>query len=195
MTRRRTSASFLTVVLHTISRTFMQLMDAEGLPQEDHVQPSPTKSLPPLSALSLRLCTCAPLTWTVVVGAVPKTIMQLMNVEGLTRENVASHLQKYRLYLRQRFQNEGVAAPSSSDPTFAAGPEPSRAGPSVGPSPGASGEGGGSGDRVARVKGHGMGEYLAVYIEAAECIAVFWSGVQGGGSTENTARVGMAAVS
>lgn len=29
--------------------------------------------------------------------AVPKTIMQIMNVEGLTRENVASHLQKYRL--------------------------------------------------------------------------------------------------
>ncbi|KAJ0799332.1 putative transcription factor MYB-HB-like family [Helianthus annuus] len=33
-----------------------------------------------------------------VKNAVPKTIMQLMNVEGLTRENVASHLQKYRLY-------------------------------------------------------------------------------------------------
>lgn len=30
-------------------------------------------------------------------AAVPKTIMQMMNVEGLTRENVASHLQKYRL--------------------------------------------------------------------------------------------------
>ncbi|KAM0067289.1 putative transcription factor MYB-HB-like family [Helianthus debilis subsp. tardiflorus] len=30
-----------------------------------------------------------------VKNAVPKTIMQLMNVEGLTRENVASHLQKY----------------------------------------------------------------------------------------------------
>jgi SHAQKYF class myb-like DNA-binding protein len=28
--------------------------------------------------------------------AVPKTILQLMNVEGMTRENVASHLQKYR---------------------------------------------------------------------------------------------------
>ena len=34
-------------------------------------------------------------------NAVPKTIMQLMNVEGLTRENVASHLQKYRLYLKR----------------------------------------------------------------------------------------------
>ena len=27
--------------------------------------------------------------------------MQLMSVEGLTRENVASHLQKYRLQLRR----------------------------------------------------------------------------------------------
>jgi len=34
-------------------------------------------------------------------NAVPKTIMQLMNVEGLTRENVASHLQKYRLHLKR----------------------------------------------------------------------------------------------
>ncbi|KAK9139258.1 hypothetical protein Scep_008939 [Stephania cephalantha] len=37
--------------------------------------------------------------------AVPKKIlelMELMNVSGLTRENVASHLQKYRLYLKRR---------------------------------------------------------------------------------------------
>ncbi|XP_022148484.1 transcription factor PCL1 [Momordica charantia] len=33
--------------------------------------------------------------------AAPKAIMQLMNVEGLTRENVASHLQKYRLFLKR----------------------------------------------------------------------------------------------
>ncbi|KAK9700097.1 hypothetical protein RND81_08G217000 [Saponaria officinalis] len=33
--------------------------------------------------------------------AVPKTIMEMMNVEGLTRENVASHLQKYRIYLKR----------------------------------------------------------------------------------------------
>ncbi|KAL1553757.1 two-component response regulator ARR12-like [Salvia divinorum] len=33
--------------------------------------------------------------------AVPKKILETMNVEGLTRENVASHLQKYRLYLKK----------------------------------------------------------------------------------------------
>ncbi|XP_038720389.1 two-component response regulator ARR2-like isoform X2 [Tripterygium wilfordii] len=33
--------------------------------------------------------------------AVPKKILELMHVPGLTRENVASHLQKYRLYLRR----------------------------------------------------------------------------------------------
>ncbi|GFY80762.1 response regulator 12 [Actinidia rufa] len=35
------------------------------------------------------------------VKAVPKRILDLMNVEGISRENVASHLQKYRLYLKR----------------------------------------------------------------------------------------------
>ncbi|KAL8254731.1 hypothetical protein R6Q59_032952 [Mikania micrantha] len=50
-----------------------------------------------------------------VKKAVPKTIMQLMNVEGLTRENVASHLQKYRLYVKRM---QGFEGPSPSDHLF-----------------------------------------------------------------------------
>ncbi|XP_022141124.1 two-component response regulator ARR14-like [Momordica charantia] len=33
--------------------------------------------------------------------AVPKKILEFMNVPGLTRENVASHLQKYRIFLKR----------------------------------------------------------------------------------------------
>uniref|UniRef100_A0A8R7PX29 HTH myb-type domain-containing protein n=1 Tax=Triticum urartu TaxID=4572 RepID=A0A8R7PX29_TRIUA len=49
-------------------------------------------------------------------GAVPKAIVRLMNVDGLTRENVASHLQKYRLYLKR--SSPGAAAPSPPPPPF-----------------------------------------------------------------------------
>ncbi|XP_024525426.1 two-component response regulator ARR1 [Selaginella moellendorffii] len=58
-----------------------------------------------------------------IKNAVPKTIMQLMNVEGLTRENVASHLQKYRLYLK-RMQGLSSEGPSASDHLFASTPVP-----------------------------------------------------------------------
>ncbi|KAM7496513.1 hypothetical protein LguiA_020927 [Lonicera macranthoides] len=58
-----------------------------------------------------------------IKNAVPKTIMQLMNVEGLTRENVASHLQKYRLYLK-RMEGCSDEAPSASDHLFASTPVP-----------------------------------------------------------------------
>lgn len=33
--------------------------------------------------------------------AVPKSILGLMEVDGMTRENIASHLQKYRLFLKK----------------------------------------------------------------------------------------------
>ncbi|XP_026664126.1 transcription factor PCL1-like [Phoenix dactylifera] len=58
-----------------------------------------------------------------IKNAVPKTIMQLMNVEGLTRENVASHLQKYRLYLK-RMQGLPDDGPSSSDHLSVSKPVP-----------------------------------------------------------------------
>ncbi|KAI3772299.1 hypothetical protein L6452_03481 [Arctium lappa] len=58
-----------------------------------------------------------------VKNAVPKTIMQLMNVEGLTRENVASHLQKYRLYVK-RMQGLSDEDSSPSDHLFGSTPVP-----------------------------------------------------------------------
>ncbi|GAB4824441.1 PHO85 cyclin-1 [Ancistrocladus abbreviatus] len=56
-----------------------------------------------------------------IKNAVPKTIMQLMNVEGLTRENVASHLQKYRLYLKRMrgLPSEGGSSSAAADQLFA----------------------------------------------------------------------------
>ncbi|KAK9189831.1 hypothetical protein WN943_018430 [Citrus x changshan-huyou] len=42
--------------------------------------------------------------------AVPKKILDLMNVEGLTRENVASHLQKFRLSLKRLLSNKTLEA-------------------------------------------------------------------------------------
>ncbi|KAK7283117.1 hypothetical protein RIF29_12414 [Crotalaria pallida] len=55
--------------------------------------------------------------------AVPKKILDMMNVEKLTRENVASHLQKYRLYLKRiscvaNQQANMVAALGSTDPSY-----------------------------------------------------------------------------
>ncbi|XP_009773788.1 transcription factor MYBC1-like [Nicotiana tabacum] len=72
-----------------------------------------------------------------IKNAVPKTIMQLMSVDGLTRENVASHLQKYRLYLKrmQGLSNggsggnsgqslSGAGVDSAMDNLFASSPVP-----------------------------------------------------------------------
>ncbi|KAF8775342.1 hypothetical protein HU200_004753 [Digitaria exilis] len=51
-------------------------------------------------------------------GAVPKAIVRFMNVEGLTRENVASHLQKYRIYLK-RTRNTSMPRRLLAPPTGA----------------------------------------------------------------------------
>ncbi|KAG6549237.1 hypothetical protein Mapa_009223 [Marchantia paleacea] len=44
--------------------------------------------------------------------AVPKRILEIMNVQGLSRENVASHLQKYRQYMKRL---SGVNTPGHLD--------------------------------------------------------------------------------
>lgn len=43
-----------------------------------------------------------------VDSAVPKAILDLMQVDGLTRENVASHLQKHRIQLKKREHEHAV---------------------------------------------------------------------------------------
>ncbi|XP_052186466.1 transcription factor PCL1-like [Diospyros lotus] len=53
-------------------------------------------------------------------NAVPKKIMHLMNVEGLTRQNVAGHLQKYRLYMKRQGLSNDSSSPS--DHIFASTP-------------------------------------------------------------------------
>eukprot|EP00798_Chlamydomonas_sp_ICE-L_P013534 gene13534-19404_t len=50
-----------------------------------------------------------------VNNAAPKYIMKLMNVNGLKRENVASHLQKYRQYLKRV---AGVSAKDTVSPAL-----------------------------------------------------------------------------
>ncbi|KAJ0236669.1 Signal transduction response regulator [Hirschfeldia incana] len=58
------------------------------------------------------------------VDTVPKKILEMMNVPGLTRENVASHLQKYRIYLRrlggvsQHQGNMNHSFMTGQDPSF-----------------------------------------------------------------------------
>lgn len=63
-----------------------------------------------------------------IKNAVPKTIMQLMSVDGLTRENVASHLQKYRLYLKRMQQgslsSHASTGDTATDHLFASSPVP-----------------------------------------------------------------------
>ncbi|XP_010673075.2 transcription factor MYBC1 [Beta vulgaris subsp. vulgaris] len=107
-----------------------------------------------------------------IKNAVPKTIMQLMSVDGLTRENVASHLQKYRLYLKrmQGLNNggggggsggggvvSGSGGDSATDHLFASSPVPAHFLHQGGGGPGGGGGGGGSG-------GRGNSEHFMPYV-------------------------------
>jgi len=46
--------------------------------------------------------------------ALPKAIMKDMDVGGLTRENVASHLQKHRMRLKREGSDEAGASPHAA---------------------------------------------------------------------------------
>jgi len=55
------------------------------------------------------------------VQAIPKRIMEVMNVPGLTRENIASHLQKYRQRNRKENEGGGEGIPEGEAPKEANG--------------------------------------------------------------------------
>ena len=58
-------------------------------------------------------------------AAKPKSILRLMNVEGLTKANIKSHLQKYRCLMQKRAASGGATSQPSTAPVSACG-EPSR---------------------------------------------------------------------
>lgn len=67
----------------------------------DHEDPATQKKPRVVWSIELHRKFVAAVNQLGIEKAVPKRILDLMNVEGLTRENVASHLQKYRLYLKR----------------------------------------------------------------------------------------------
>ncbi|KAG1664704.1 hypothetical protein FOA52_006679 [Chlamydomonas sp. UWO 241] len=71
-----------------------------------------------------------------VKTAVPKAILQALSVEGMTRENVASHLQKYRMALKRSVSmsnfagadNSGAPSPTAADALLRATASPALGG-------------------------------------------------------------------
>ncbi|KAG4991092.1 hypothetical protein AAZX31_09G091800 [Glycine max] len=87
-----------------------------GEENEDDEDPSAQKKARVVWSVELHRKFVAAVNQLGLDKAVPKKILDLMNVEGLTRENVASHLQKYRLYLKKAAQQANmVAALGGSD--------------------------------------------------------------------------------
>ncbi|KAE8705437.1 Two-component response regulator ARR2 [Hibiscus syriacus] len=67
----------------------------------DNDDPSTSKKLRVVWSVELHQQFVSAVNQLGIDKAVPKRILELMNVPGLTRENVASHLQKFRLYLKR----------------------------------------------------------------------------------------------
>lgn len=67
----------------------------------DHDDPSSSKKPRVVWSVELHQQFVSAVSQLGIEKAVPKRILELMNVPGLTRENVASHLQKFRLYLKR----------------------------------------------------------------------------------------------
>ena len=75
--------------------------DGEGKNEEGHEDSSNLKKPRVVWSAELHQQFVTAVNTLGIDKAVPKRILDLMGVQGLTRENVASHLQKYRLYLKR----------------------------------------------------------------------------------------------
>ncbi|ONK67118.1 uncharacterized protein A4U43_C06F15900 [Asparagus officinalis] len=85
----------------------------------DHEDPSSSKKPRVVWSVELHQQFVSAVSQLGIEKAVPKRILELMNVPGLTRENVASHLQKFRLYLKRI---SGVAQQQNGIPSSLCGP-------------------------------------------------------------------------
>jgi hypothetical protein len=99
--------------------------------------------------------------------------MQMMKVEGLTRENVASHLQKYRLSLKKTTDTDGKASAASVSEDNAAD------GTADGSGSGKGGQEGGSGAATSSAAAEGRGSGGGTVIDGSNS-----GGGDGTGSTE-----------
>eukprot|EP00879_Flechtneria_rotunda_P020666 GHRR01021745.1.p1 GENE.GHRR01021745.1~~GHRR01021745.1.p1 ORF type:complete len:241 (+),score=107.55 GHRR01021745.1:221-943(+) len=116
--------------------------------------------------------------------AVPKTIMQVMNVEGLTRENVASHLQKYRLSLKRSADGHGAKAAGDAGE----GSADKTGGDSVGAVVGAAGgssDGEGSQGKPVASAGAGASSSSGIADDSSSKDRVDRHDEQGGGASPN----------
>ncbi|XP_028754041.1 two-component response regulator ORR24-like [Neltuma alba] len=92
--------------------------DDEDNVQENEEDPSTQKRPRVVWSVELHRKFVAAVDQLGLEKAVPKKILDLMNVEGLTRENVASHLQKYRIYLRKATQQAKMAAALGGESSY-----------------------------------------------------------------------------
>lgn len=83
------------------SRKRKDIKEEEEDVDQDFDDPSGTKKSRVVWSVDLHQQFVAAVNHLGIDKAVPKRILELMNVQGLTRENIASHLQKYRLYLKR----------------------------------------------------------------------------------------------
>ncbi|GAB2289123.1 hypothetical protein Dimus_023425 [Dionaea muscipula] len=104
-----------------LSRKRKGSCDHEEDEEDERDDDSPENENPASGALKKRRITWTKYLHDKFVSAVeqlgpdkafPKKILELMKVEGLTRENVASHLQKYRLFLKKL--NDGSSPPMNN---------------------------------------------------------------------------------